>query len=212
MNQIEQLSDQFIALQKSHRRLQRLTTSIGVCLTLLFLLGAVEATKIIGDFSVSGLMKCARLDVEEKLSIGNELSIGKSLKVGKVDPIVEISSLKTLGDAHDKLLTTLQTIVNDQGKVAWQWRGGNPPTDAGDGKVIEFDFGKPVREATATVNHTNLKFPGSDDHNLHRIYVAANIEKIEGSKVFVRYRANFHDNGGNHSSGGGIEIIVLARL
>jgi hypothetical protein len=134
----------------------------------------------------------------------------------------EMASLKkTVGDqgatitanqnAAASNLATLKTWVVDQNyRVEWRHFGGKPPT-GGDGATFVADFGKPVLEATALVCHTNLSY-GRDDHHVRNIFVAANVEKFEGSKVIVRYRAHIEDDSRNHMNNGGVEVLVFARV
>jgi hypothetical protein len=50
------------ALQKAHQQLRRVTTCLGVCLVLIFLLGAAAGTVLNGDVSVTEEFKCDRLE------------------------------------------------------------------------------------------------------------------------------------------------------
>lgn len=120
---------------------------------------------------------------------------------------------KTIAANYESAGTSLNNlktwIVNQEYRVEWRWIGGRPPTGP-EGATFVADFGKHVVDATAFVCHTNLSY-GRDDHHVRDFFSAANVESTNGSRVTVRYRACMQDGSG-HRAGGGIEVIVLARV
>ena len=121
---------------------------------------------------------------------------------------------KNKADAEKKI-AALQQNQDEKLLVKWMWSGSLGRT-GDDGATFTVDFtkvapgAKKVVEAMAVPNHFNLSY-GRDDHHVQTLRLSANVEKVEGTKVTVRYRASMHDNS-RHSGGGGGEVVVIAHV
>jgi hypothetical protein len=89
------LRNQILAIERSHRRLRVVTIGLGTCLALMFLLGAVEGTVQNGNFAVSGLIRCTRLQTDESASFAGDLLVTKKLSVGGEIDSPTIQALRT---------------------------------------------------------------------------------------------------------------------
>jgi hypothetical protein len=75
------------------------------------------------------------------------------------------------------------------------------------------DFGRPVTRAQSALNGFNSHYDGGD-HNLLQHKIITNIDRIEGSRVFVKVTYLLRDSSGNIDDkfSGGVHVLVFADV
>lgn len=116
MSEIDELRNELATLRQSHYRLRRILASIGLAAAVAILAGATATQMINGDVTISGLLKCKSLDVQEQVAVSGDLEVGGNLKAKQVSA-ANIEEMKKSLDDLSNSVSRLTSKTNDLVRV-----------------------------------------------------------------------------------------------